>query len=155
MVSLTPILTLCYYLSKTGFPKFQEWFLSIDFFAPLRHDILHLIVTIENSTWYEDQLRKDCFNKIRELLTSYIEQQLNYNPDTYFQRWIDSIQQYCFQGGYGHKIQYSGNYPHHWCVRPEHYEKVKKIPEQLEICAVIANKFVNIAEKAEEQYWGN
>lgn len=155
MVALTPIDTLSYYLTKSGFPEFRDWFLAISFFTPIQNQILDLVHTIESSTWYEDRLRKDSLNKIRELLTKHIERELNYSPDTYFEKWIESIQQYCFQGGYGHMIQYSGNYPHHWCVRVEHYEKVKKIPELVSLCAVIADKYVNLAEVAEHQRWGN
>jgi hypothetical protein len=155
MVAIVPVDTLSHYLSKTGFPKFKKWFLTVEEFKPILIDITSLVETIENSTWYEDRLRKDSFNKIREIINTYIEKLVKYPPDIYFQKWIDSIQPYCFQGGYGYKIQYSGNYPHHWCVRPEHYEKVKKIPELVKLCAIISDKYVNLAEKAEVESWNN
>lgn len=155
MAPLIPIQTLSYYLSKSGFTKFRNWFNSIELLEPIYRDLENLTYIIENSTWLEDKLRKDTLYKIKLLILQHIEKTINKNPETKFQEWIDYIQQYCFQGGYGHLIQYSGNIPHHWCVRCEHYEKVKNIPVDVALCGVICDKYFNLSENPETMRWGN
>ena len=127
MAPLIPIETISYYLSKSGFSKFRRWFKSNDILKSIHDDLENLTYIIETSTWLEDKLRKDTLIKIKFLIYKHIEKIINNDPEKYFQDWIDSIQIYCFQGGYGHRIQYSGNVPHHWCVSCENYEIVKNI----------------------------
>ena len=153
MAPLIPIQTLSYYLSKSGFTKFRDWFNSIKLLEPIYNDLENLTYIIENSTWLEDKLRKDTLYKIKLLILKHIEKTMNKDPEHKFQEWIDYIQKYCFQGGYGHRIQYSGNVPHHWCVFCEHYEKVKNIPEDIALCGVICDKYFNLSEKPETMYW--
>jgi hypothetical protein len=153
MAPLLPIETLNYYLSKSGFLKFREWFKSIEFLQPIHDDLETLTYIIDNSTWLEDKLRKDTLNKIKLLILKHIEKILNKEPEMYFQEWINSIQEYCFQGGYGYRVQYSGNVPHHWCVRCEHYDKVKNIPSDVALCGVVCDKYFNLSEKPETMYW--
>jgi len=153
MPPLIPIETLNYYLSKTGFPKFRTWFNSIEIFNPIYEELEILTYSIENSTWLEDKLRKDSINKIKTLILKFFEQRVNKDPNIYFQEWIDSIQKYCYQGGYGYKIQYSGNFPHNWCVRCENYDEVKNIPYDIILCGVICDKYINLSENAETMYW--
>ena len=109
MAPLIPIQTLSYYLSKSGFTKFRDWFNSIKLLEPIYNDLENLTYIIENSTWLEDKLRKDTLYKIKLLILQHIEKTINKNPETKFQEWIDYIQQYCFQGGYGHFIQMRKN----------------------------------------------
>ena len=56
--------------------------------------------------------------------------------------------------GFGYRIQYSGIFPHHWCVRKEHYDKVKAIPDLVKLCGVLSDKYINLADIAEEMIWG-
>lgn len=155
MPPIIPIETLSHYLTKTGFSKLKIWLSSIKIFETIENEINTYIYIIENSTWMEDKLRKDTMNKIREIIIKHLETILNETPEKYFQKWIDSIQQYCFQGGYGYHIQYSGKFPHHWCVRPEHYNKVVEVPEMVKICGIVADKYINLSDKAENEIWGN
>jgi hypothetical protein len=153
MAPLIPIETLSYYLSKTGFPKFRQWFKSVELLSPIHNDLENLTYITENSTWLEDKLRKETLIKSKSLILKHIETVIGTNPEKYFQNWIDSIQPYCFQGGYGHRIQYSGNIPHHWCVSCENYEKVKNIPKNLALCGIVCDKYVNLSEKPETMHW--
>jgi len=153
MAPLIPIETLSYLLSKSGFPKFRQWFKSVELLSPIHNDLENLTYITENSTWLEDKLRKETLNKSKILILKHLETILGTNPEKHFQNWIDSIQPYCFQGGYGHRIQYSGNISHHWCVRCEHYEKVKNIPINIALCGVVCDKYVNLSEKPETMYW--
>ena len=155
MAPIIPVETLSHFLSKTGFPKFKSWFDSINDFKPISNDIHNLIYIIDSSTWMEDKLRKDSMIKIKEIIIKYLEMILNQTPDKHFQQWIDSIQPYCFQGGFGHHIQYSGRFPHHWCVRPEYYDKVADVPEMVKVCGVVCDKYVNLAHIAENEIWNN
>lgn len=155
MPPLIPIETLSFYFTKTGFSKFKQWFYSIDILKPISQELDALTNIVDTSNWLEDKLRKECFHKIRSVIIRHVENTIGIEPDKYFQNWIDSIQQYCFQGGYGYLIQYSGNLPHHWCVRCEHYDKVKEIPLLVKICGMVCDKYINLADKAEMQYWGN
>lgn len=153
MAPLIPIETLSFYLSKTGFLKFKQWFMLIDILKPIHSELIALTYLVENSTWLEDKLRKESLNKIKILITKHIERLIGISPDLYFQNWIESIQEYCFQGGFGYRIQYSGDVPHHWCVRIEHYKKVLSIPENVILCGIIADKYISLTDTAEQMQW--
>lgn len=155
MPPLIPIETLSFYLTKTGFSKFKQWFYSIEILKPIYQELDALTNIVDTSNWLEDKLRKECFHKIKSIITKHVENTISIEPEKYFQNWIDSIQEYCFQGGYGYLIQYSGNIPHHWCVRYENYDKVKDIPELVKICGMVCDKYINLSDTAEMQYWGN
>ena len=66
------------------------------------------------------------FEKIRLILINYIIEKFKKKPEEIYNDWIKSIQPYCFQGGIGHRIQYSSTYSnsihHHWCIKPEYYK---------------------------------
>ena len=47
------------------------------------------------------------------------------------------------------------NSPHHWCVKPEYYDIVLNIPEQVKLSAILCDKYINLSEKSELQYWSN
>jgi hypothetical protein len=153
MAPLIPIETLSYYLSKTGITKFKVWFNSIELFKPIHEELDALTNIIEQSRWLEDKIRKQTFTKIKTLIINFIENINNKNPEVIFQEWIDSIQNKCFQGGYGYRIQYSGNVPHHWCVRCEYYESVSVIPEIVALCGIVCDKYINLSETADYMIW--
>ena len=155
MAPLIPIETLSYYLSKTGFIKFRPWLKSVELLKPIHNDLENLAYITENSTWLEDKLRKETINKLKLLILKHLENTIGKEPEKYFQNWIDSIQQYCFQGGYGHRIQYSGDFPHHLCVCCENYEKIKNIPVEVVLCGVICDKYINLSETPEQMIWSN
>ena len=146
--------TLSYYLSKKGFMKFKPWYITIECLEPIYDDLDKLTNQIQYSTWLDDNLREECFDKIRILIVKQIVFSIGKEPDIVFQEWIDSIQQYCFQGGYGHRIQYTGNAPHHWCVKCEHYEKVKTISNTVVLCGLLSEKYVYLSNTADYMIWG-
>jgi len=153
MQRLIPIETLSFYLSNNGFSMFRQWCKTIEILKPIHNDLENLATLTENSTWLEEKYRKDIMNKTRFTIIKHVEKTIGEKPEKHFQNWIQSIQPYCFQGGYGHRIQYTGDFPHHWCVRCEHYEKVKDIPQTVVICGVICDKYINLAVKPDTMYW--
>ena len=153
MSPLIPIETLSFYLSKTGFPKFRQWFKSVEFLEPIHNELENLTYFVEHSSWLEDKIRKENINKIKVLILKYLEKTINKDPNIYFQEWIDSIQKYCFQGGYGHRIQYSGLFPHNWCVRCEHYDDIKNIPLNVTLCGIVCDKYINLSQTPDIMYW--
>ena len=159
MIYLIPNDKLSYYLSKSGYLKFIDWYKTISFLEPIYNEIEDLTNIIDNSHWLEDELRTNIFIKIKNIIIKQIKNSLGKEPETIYKEWINSIQPYCFQGGIGHKIQYS-NYstntiPHHWCVKPEYYKIILNIPETVILSSVICDKYINISEKLENQNWCN
>ena len=153
MPPLIPIETLSFYLSKTGFLKFRQWFISFEALQPIHNELETLTYNIENSTWLEDKLRKDIISKIKLLIIKHIENIVGISPEIFFQNWIDSIQVYCHQGGIGHRIQYSGDVPHHWCVHNIYYDKVVNIPGNVILCGIVADKYINLSDIEEQMHW--
>jgi len=147
--------TLSYYLTKSNFTNFKEWYKSIDLFNDIHNELDNLNTIIENSKWLEDKLRLETFEKIKLLLINQIKKILKKEPEEIYNEWIKSIQPYCFQGGQGYKIQYSGDIPHHWCVKPEYYNKVSNIPNEVLISSIICDKYISISSKCEIEYWNN
>jgi len=147
--------TLSYYLTKSNFTNFKEWYKSIDLFNDIHNELDNLNTIIENSKWLEDKLRLETFEKIKLLLINQIKKILKKEPEEIYNEWIKSIQPYCFQGGKGYKIQYSGDIPHHWCVKPEYYNKVSNIPNEVLISSIICDKYISISSKCEIEYWNN
>ena len=147
--------TLSYYLTKSNFTNFKEWYKSIDLFNDIHNELDNLNTIIENSKWLEDKLRLETFEKIKLLLINQIKKIVKKEPEEIYNEWIKSIQPYCFQGGKGYKIQYSGDIPHHWCVKPEYYNKVSNIPNEVLISSIICDKYISISSKCEIEYWNN
>ena len=147
--------TLSYYLTKSNFTNFKEWYKSIDLFNDIHNELDNLNTIIENSKWLEDKLRLETFEKIKLLLINQIKKILKKEPEEIYNEWIKSIQPYCFHGGKGYKIQYSGDIPHHWSVKPEYYNKVSNIPNEVLISSIICDKYISISSKCEIEYWNN
>ena len=147
--------TLSYYLTKSNFTNFKEWYKSIDLFNDIHNELDNLNTIIENSKWTNDKLRNKTFNEIKLLLIKQIKKIFKKEPEEIYNEWIRSIQPYCFQGGHGYKIQYSGDIPHHWCIKPEYYNKVSTIPNEVLISSIICDKYITISSKCETQYWSN
>ncbi len=147
--------TLNYYVSRHGIDDLNRLISSYSCFNDVIYIINHyskqLKFSLDN---HNDIQTKEISQKIKNVLyfafQSYYKKQC---LDIYFD-WIKSIQQYCFQGGYGHSIHYTGvDVPHHWCVRPEFYDIVKNIPEEVKIAAIINNMIIYIEPKAEYEVW--
>ena len=152
MKTYIPIKTLSYYLSNEGLSNFKEWFKSIQLLEPIYNELDILINSIENTK--EDKLIKELFENIKYKIIKHIESVFKYHPEIIYNEWIESIQPYCFQGGLGYRIMYtSNNIPHHWCIKPEYYNIVVNIPENVIVSAIVCDKYINISEKLEIQYW--
>jgi len=146
---------LSHYFTKSNFIHFKEWYKSIDLFNDIYNELDNLNTIIENSKWNNDELRNKTFNEIKLLLIRQIKKIFKKEPEEIYNEWICSIQPYCFQGGEGYKIQYSGDIPHHWCIKPEYYNKVSMIPNKVLISSIICDKYITISSKCETQYWSN
>ena len=152
MKTYIPIKTLSYYLTNEGLPNFKKWFKSIQLLEPIYNELDILINSIENTK--EDKLIKELFENIKYKIIKHIESVFKYHPEIIYNEWIESIQPYCFQGGLGYRIMYtSNNIPHHWCIKPEYYNIVVNIPENVIVSAIVCDKYINISEKLEIQYW--
>ena len=155
MLSLIPDYVLSYYFTNLGYPKFKTWYKSIELLEPIYNEIEILTTIIDNSKWLEDNLRNEIFIKIKNIIINFIENIYEKHPEEIYKEWINSIQPYCFQGGIGHKIYYSGEIPHHWCIKPEYYNDILKIPTHVILSAFVCDKYIYISEKSEKQYWQN
>ena len=152
MKTYIPIKTLSYYLSNEGLPNFKKWFNSIQLLDPIYNELDILINTIEKTK--EDKLIKELFENIKHKIIKQTESVFKHHPETIYNEWIKSIQPYCFQGGLGYRIMYtSNNIPHHWCIKPEYYNIVVNIPENVIVSAIVCDKYINISEKLEIEYW--
>ena len=150
---------LSYYFTKAGYPKLKEWYKSIVLLEPIYNELDSLTHGIDISTWLEDELRDETFKNIKKSIIKQIEISLGKEPEMIYKEWINTIQFYCFQGGIGHKIQYSNTdthiLPHHWCIKPEYYNSVINIPDIVILSAILCDKYINISKIAEKQYWCN
>ena len=146
---------LSHYFTKSNFINFKYWYKSIDLLTDIHNDLDNLTTIIENSKWLEDDLRITTFEKIRLVLINNIIEKFKKEPEEIYNDWIKSIQSYCFQGGKGYKINYSGTIPHHWCIKPDYYEIVSTIPIEVILSAFICNYYITISSKCEDEYWSN
>ena len=156
--------TLSYYFTKSGYTKFKEWYKTIELFKPIDNEIESLTIIIDKSTWLENDIRNESFKNIKNSIIKQFVTIEKKEPEIIYKDWINSIQPYCFQGGIGHKIQYSFtidnnntkyHMPHHWCIKPEYYNSVINIPDNVILSAILCDKYINISEISEKQYWCN
>jgi len=155
--------SITYFLANdgNGFLEFKLWYKSCKLLEPIHNNLDTYCTELENTKWLDILIRKQLFENINKLLFEYINNLCGKNPLEYFKDYITDIDEYCFQGGYGHVINYyfdSLDYhplPHHWRVRPEYYEKVKDIPELILLCVVITNTYIWIDPKPTYAQWSS
>lgn len=147
--------TLSHYFNESNFIKFKEWYTSIDLLTDIYNELDDLYTIIENSKWLEDKLRQTTFKKIKLLLLTHIKEKYKKDPEDIYNDWIKSIHPYCFQGGKGYKITYSGTIPHHWCIKPDYYKIVSTIPDEVVLSAFICDNYITISSKCEDETWSN
>ena len=83
------------------------------------------------------------------------------DPDAVILAYIERLKPFCYQGGTGHAFYYqfgSLTAPHHWVVRPEHYEMAK--PSKDEQLALRFKRFYpafyfSIKKQSATEQWGN
>jgi len=150
---------LSYYFTKIGYPTFKDWYKKSVLLEPIYSELEILTNIIDNSNWLEEDLRNETFIKIKNSIVKQIKTSLGKYPEQIYEEWINSIQTYCFQGGIGYKIQYDNTInhriPHHWCIKPEYYNSVIDIPNNVILSAIICDKSINISKILETQYWCN
>ena len=148
-------MSIDYYLSPSGISKFKEWFESILEFNCIKehlYELKELIITGNSILNYNTI--NTIKNTIKKMLILQYEVYYKQNPEIDFNNWIDSIKQYCFQGGYGYSIQYIGA-PHNWCIKPEYYELYSNIPKNIILASIILNKYLKIDNELKIQKWSS
>jgi len=143
------------YLSQYGINEFTEWYEGIPEFNSIKCQIEELkkLIITGNSILNYNTINT-IKNTIKKMLILQYEIYYKQNPETDFNNWIDSIKQYCFQGGYGYCIRYLGA-PHHLCIKPEYYNLCFNIPKNILLCSIILNKYLEIDNTPTLQKWSS
>lgn len=147
--------TLNFYVSRHGIDELNEIISSYLCFNNVIYIINHYSKQLKDSLDTNNDLNiKEISVKIKNVLHFAFE---NYYKqkclDVYFD-WIKSIQKYCFQGGYGHSIYYTGiDVPHHWCIKTEFYDIVKHIPEKVVIASILCDMKIYIESIPDYEIW--
>jgi hypothetical protein len=94
---------------------------------------------------------------------NYCIEKYGITPYAYLEAYINDIDNYCFQGGYGYSISYIiydssknivKNSPHHWCIKPEFSDKIS-IPEDILFFASITKSYIYINKNPAFEVWGS
>jgi hypothetical protein len=148
--------TLSYLCSEQGFQDLYKWIISENPLKSINDTLMIYWEQINSTAWLDHEKRAELFDKIRTTINNEFNKIYDETADSHYKNWIDSIQQYCFQGGYGHSIKYNGYIiPNHWCVCIEHYDKVKNIPESVLLAALINDRYIKISSQPEHEVWTN
>ena len=146
--------TLQYFLSDIGISKFQAWYLGKESLQSIWQDLDNYIAMLLSTRWTEDAERDNIRTYIREYLELYIQLTYKKSAIEIFQEWLDKVNKYCYQGGYGYRFAYP-DAPHHWVIKPAFYDKVSRVPAEVAIAACIADKYICISETAEWEKWSS
>ena len=144
--------TLQYFLSDAGIFKFQDWYLGKESLISIWQELDNYVLMLLSTRWQAESERDKIRILIREYLELYIQLTFKKTTSEIFQEWLETINKYCFQGGYGYAFSYP-NSPHHWVIKPEFYDKVSRIPEEVAIAACVADKYIIISETASWEKW--
>ena len=141
--------SLNYYLTY-DIPAFQSWVYNYNCFKSIETEFTNeLQQYILSSNTLKDSSRY----KICELLKNAFTEYYNQTPQNTFQIWIEQIEPYCFQGGYGYAITYT-NAPHHWCIKPDYYIFVLELlDEKIIISSILCNAYLEIASEPAMEKW--
>ena len=177
-------MTLSEYFVPTGknFESFKVWIGKQSIFEaePMCFQIQKCISEIEDTKWLETVKRVELFAKFTKLLYSYVESLCGGKTCiTYLIDYIKELDTFCYQGGFGHYVSYhvpscipdphpypsqrklyphrmkSLTMPHHWVVRPEHYDKFKDIPQLIRLCTFLTDSTLEIKSIPKYERWGN
>jgi hypothetical protein len=85
------------------------------------------------------------------------------DPNIVVKAYIDRLKPLCEQGGYGHGFSYSFpelrlSAPHHWVVKPEHYEASKPTKEEqlaIQFKGFYPGFYCSVKTVAATEHWGN
>jgi hypothetical protein len=144
--------SLSYYLSPSGVNGFKKIISSLSIIRFIWEDLEDYIVALETTRWLDSNIRDTIINNIRKYLTIFLETTYNLPPSEIFNQWLTNINNYCFQGGFGHAIAFP-DAPHHWVIRPEHYSKVSSIPPEVQLACIVIDKYININCRPMYEKW--
>ena len=144
--------TLQYFLSDVGIQQFQAWYLSKPSLQSIWQDLDNYVLMLLSTRWLEDSERDNIRVIIQNYLDAYIQLTYNKTAIEIFQEWLDKVNKHCYQGGYGYRFAYPDS-PHHWVIKPEFYDKVARIPEEVAIVACFSNKYIVIADTPAWEKW--
>ena len=147
-----PLATLDYLLSKKGINQFSTWYNQLSILEPLSNELDNYTLMLNSTRWLDNTSRENIRISIREYLELFITLTYKKTAKEIFQEWIDSIKEFCFQGGYGYAIFYP-DAPHHWVIKPEYYAQVVNIPENVILAACVSNKYIEISTSADWEKW--
>ena len=105
-----------------------------------------------STRWLEDSERDNICVIIQNYLDAYIQLTYNKTAIEIFQEWLDEVNKHCYQGGYDYRFAYPDS-PHHWVIKPEFYDKIARIPEEIAIVACFSNKYIVIADTPAWEKW--
>ena len=161
-------------LTIEGYPKFKKWIINFQecFDKETLNQLLIYCKDLEDTRMLEDALRDELFKKIKYILITFCKTKYGKSAEKYFDEYLTYLDEHCFQGGFGYSVGYKmyGSVckkprtnsvqghrfsPHHWCVKPEFYEKVKNIPKDVFLCACVAEGYISLSSIAKHEIWGN
>ena len=146
--------TLEYFLSESGIQKFQNWYLSKPTLQSIWQELDNYLLMLLSTRLQDEPHRDKIRTIIREYLELYIELTYKKTACEIFQEWLDTVNKYCFQGGYGYSFLYP-DAPHHWVIKPVYYDKVSNIPEEVAIAACVLDKYILISNISAWEKWSN
>jgi hypothetical protein len=146
--------TLKYFLSDTGIQHFQAWYLDKPSLKSIWQDLDNYVLMLLSTRWTAESERDNIRTYIREYLELHIQLTYKKSAIEIFQEWLNEVNKYCYQGGYGYRFAYP-DAPHHWVIKPEFYDKVSRISEEIAIAACCADKYIDISKTAEWEKWSS
>jgi hypothetical protein len=76
------------------------------------------------------------------------------NPEQVIDKYIKRINEYGFQGGFGHYVSSNIHFPCHWVIYPAFYEICKPVPIE-QLCFLVDNREIKVSGGPSTQRWGN
>ena len=146
--------TIKYFLSEAGIKYFQAWYLDKSSLKSIWQDLDNYVLELLSTQWTEELERERIRTNIIEYLEHHIKLTYKKSAIEIYQDWLDEVNKYCYQGGYGYSFRYP-DAPHHWVIKPEFYNKVSSIPEEVIIAASIADKYICISKNADWEKWSS
>ena len=161
--------SLEYYLLPDGkhYAEFKQWITTLQLDAQTNLELSSCCKNLDNSYWLEHQQRNILFQKIKNILTTFVINTTQKSPYNYFLEYITNLNKLCYQGGYGHPIYYKYSpdnqnntnletySPHHWMISTTDYPIFATIPPIINLCATICGFYICIAEIPEQAHWSS
>ena len=96
----------------------------------------------------------DALEDIRKILYDYFIKETNTTPEKYFNNWIERVNKYCFQGGYGYVVYYGKSTPHHWRIKPEYMNNIE-VDDMLRLAVMLTNNYLLIEGNSTYAVWSS